>query len=276
MLEHHGVSEANWRDATERTPHFCISETPRVRRPRGRRARRRPRRRALERPVALERRARAGLRLHRPRRHAARLLALHGRGRRGRRRARRRRRLPLAARLPGHEPRPADSLPGELRGRPQSSLRLIVRERERGGEDRVAHRVEADLAAHSDAEAPRLKNLPFSSTGTFLRRAILRTVPPLSQVPRQRKRIPSRVCDVVRITRRWSWDVWPPNGPWWLSWTAPAGVAVSAAAVSVRNARAFRIASARTRVGASRIGRLRSAGQPGRESTCRPAPLIPS
>jgi NAD(P)-dependent dehydrogenase (short-subunit alcohol dehydrogenase family) len=29
MLEHHGVSEENWRDATERTPHFCISETPR-------------------------------------------------------------------------------------------------------------------------------------------------------------------------------------------------------------------------------------------------------
>jgi NAD(P)-dependent dehydrogenase (short-subunit alcohol dehydrogenase family) len=29
MLEHHGVSEANWRDATERTPHFCISESPR-------------------------------------------------------------------------------------------------------------------------------------------------------------------------------------------------------------------------------------------------------
>jgi NAD(P)-dependent dehydrogenase (short-subunit alcohol dehydrogenase family) len=28
MLEHHGVSESNWRDATERTPHFCISETP--------------------------------------------------------------------------------------------------------------------------------------------------------------------------------------------------------------------------------------------------------
>jgi NAD(P)-dependent dehydrogenase (short-subunit alcohol dehydrogenase family) len=28
MLEHHGVSEANWRDATERTPHFCISESP--------------------------------------------------------------------------------------------------------------------------------------------------------------------------------------------------------------------------------------------------------
>jgi NAD(P)-dependent dehydrogenase (short-subunit alcohol dehydrogenase family) len=29
MLEHHGVTEANWRDATARTPHFCISETPR-------------------------------------------------------------------------------------------------------------------------------------------------------------------------------------------------------------------------------------------------------
>jgi NAD(P)-dependent dehydrogenase (short-subunit alcohol dehydrogenase family) len=28
MLENHGVSEANWRDATKRTPHFCISETP--------------------------------------------------------------------------------------------------------------------------------------------------------------------------------------------------------------------------------------------------------
>jgi NAD(P)-dependent dehydrogenase (short-subunit alcohol dehydrogenase family) len=29
MLEHYGVSESNWRDATERTPDFCISETPR-------------------------------------------------------------------------------------------------------------------------------------------------------------------------------------------------------------------------------------------------------
>jgi NAD(P)-dependent dehydrogenase (short-subunit alcohol dehydrogenase family) len=28
MLEHHSVSEENWRDATERTPHFCISESP--------------------------------------------------------------------------------------------------------------------------------------------------------------------------------------------------------------------------------------------------------
>jgi NAD(P)-dependent dehydrogenase (short-subunit alcohol dehydrogenase family) len=29
MLEHHSVSEENWRDATERSPHFCISESPR-------------------------------------------------------------------------------------------------------------------------------------------------------------------------------------------------------------------------------------------------------
>jgi NAD(P)-dependent dehydrogenase (short-subunit alcohol dehydrogenase family) len=29
MLEDHGVGESNWRDATESTPHFCISESPR-------------------------------------------------------------------------------------------------------------------------------------------------------------------------------------------------------------------------------------------------------
>jgi NAD(P)-dependent dehydrogenase (short-subunit alcohol dehydrogenase family) len=29
MLDHHRVSESNWREATERTPHFCISESPR-------------------------------------------------------------------------------------------------------------------------------------------------------------------------------------------------------------------------------------------------------
>lgn len=29
MLEAFGVTEANWRDALERVPHFCISETPR-------------------------------------------------------------------------------------------------------------------------------------------------------------------------------------------------------------------------------------------------------
>jgi NAD(P)-dependent dehydrogenase (short-subunit alcohol dehydrogenase family) len=29
MLDHYGVTEANWRDGCARTPHFCISETPR-------------------------------------------------------------------------------------------------------------------------------------------------------------------------------------------------------------------------------------------------------
>ncbi len=29
MLEHYSVSESNWRDATARSPHFCISESPR-------------------------------------------------------------------------------------------------------------------------------------------------------------------------------------------------------------------------------------------------------
>jgi NAD(P)-dependent dehydrogenase (short-subunit alcohol dehydrogenase family) len=29
MLENHSVSESNWRDAVARSPHFCISETPR-------------------------------------------------------------------------------------------------------------------------------------------------------------------------------------------------------------------------------------------------------
>src|SRR5215207_5503413 len=29
MLDHYGVTEQNWRDATPRTPHFVISETPR-------------------------------------------------------------------------------------------------------------------------------------------------------------------------------------------------------------------------------------------------------
>jgi NAD(P)-dependent dehydrogenase (short-subunit alcohol dehydrogenase family) len=28
MLDHYGVTEANWREGTKRTPHFCISETP--------------------------------------------------------------------------------------------------------------------------------------------------------------------------------------------------------------------------------------------------------
>jgi hypothetical protein len=58
----------------------------------------------------------------------------------------------------------------------------------------------------------RLKNLPFPSTGTFLKRAILRTLPD-SQVPRQRNRIPTLVCEVTRITIRSPCAVRPTNGP---------------------------------------------------------------
>jgi hypothetical protein len=28
MLENHGVTESNWHEATKRTPHFAISESP--------------------------------------------------------------------------------------------------------------------------------------------------------------------------------------------------------------------------------------------------------
>ena len=92
MLEHHGVTEANWRESP--VPHFCISESPRF----------------VGRAVAalagdpdvarwngrsrLGGRARAALRLHGPRRHPARLLALPRRGP-GARAARERRGLPL-------------------------------------------------------------------------------------------------------------------------------------------------------------------------------------
>ena len=71
MLDNYGVSEANWRDAIAKQPHFVITETPRyVGRavahlagdPSG----------ALERSVAFEWPAREGVRLHRSRRLAAR------------------------------------------------------------------------------------------------------------------------------------------------------------------------------------------------------------
>jgi len=68
MLEAYQVSEANWRDATKVQPHFAISETPRfVGRAIGRTCGR-PGQGALERPVALERRAGEGLWVRRPRR----------------------------------------------------------------------------------------------------------------------------------------------------------------------------------------------------------------
>ncbi len=67
----YGVTEANWRDATARTPHFAISETPGLRRPRRGRAGRRRRPGPLERQLAVQRRAGQGLRLHRPGRQPA-------------------------------------------------------------------------------------------------------------------------------------------------------------------------------------------------------------
>ena len=63
MLDAFGVTEANWRDATERIPHFAHLRDPALRRPRGRRARRRPGRRAPQRrsrsPAAASRRSTA-------------------------------------------------------------------------------------------------------------------------------------------------------------------------------------------------------------------------
>ena len=81
MLDHYGVTEENWREATVGSPHFtAISESPRFV---GRAVA------ALAADPDLHRRnggsfssGRPGsrVRLHRPRRLAARLLALHGRG----------------------------------------------------------------------------------------------------------------------------------------------------------------------------------------------------
>jgi NAD(P)-dependent dehydrogenase (short-subunit alcohol dehydrogenase family) len=62
MLEHHGASESN-AAGDERTPALLPLRDQQMRRPGRRRARRRSRRVALERTVAVERPARAGLRL---------------------------------------------------------------------------------------------------------------------------------------------------------------------------------------------------------------------
>jgi hypothetical protein len=58
----------------------------------------------------------------------------------------------------------------------------------------------------------RLKNRPSWSTATFRKRAILDTLPD-SQPARQRKRIPSLVWKMTRMTRRSPWEVRPTNGP---------------------------------------------------------------
>ena len=96
MLEDIGVTEENWRDGPQPALRRHLRE-PAVRRPRGGGARRRPGRAAPQRRLVLLGRARARVRLHRPRRLAAGLLAVHGRGP-GRRPAGRPDRLPLRAR----------------------------------------------------------------------------------------------------------------------------------------------------------------------------------
>ena len=96
MLDAFGVTEANWRDATERIPHFAISETPRFVGRAVAALAADPDVRAPQRRVALQRRPRAGVRLHRPRRQPPGLLALHGRGP-GPRPARERRPVPLTS-----------------------------------------------------------------------------------------------------------------------------------------------------------------------------------
>ena len=96
MLDAYGVTEANWRDATKVQPHFAISESPAFVGRAVAALAQDPDVVALERPVAVQRTAGEGLRLHRSRRQPARRLAVHRRGP-GRRQARRRHRLSLSA-----------------------------------------------------------------------------------------------------------------------------------------------------------------------------------
>ena len=77
MLEHFGVTEANWREADH--PALLHRRIAPLHRPRRRRPRHRPRRPPLARPIPLLRPTRPGLRLHRHRRHPPRRLALHRR-----------------------------------------------------------------------------------------------------------------------------------------------------------------------------------------------------
>ena len=94
MLDGFGVTEANWRDATERIPHFAISESPSYVGRAVAALAADPDVRAVERQVHVQRRTRPALRLHRPRRQPPGRLALHRRGA-GPRQTRRHHRLPL-------------------------------------------------------------------------------------------------------------------------------------------------------------------------------------
>ena len=96
MLEHHGVERVELARCNRAHAALLHLGVTALRRPRRGRTGRRSRQVALERAVALQRRARAGLRLHRHRRNQSGLLALHGRGGRARGRDRRRQRLPLS------------------------------------------------------------------------------------------------------------------------------------------------------------------------------------
>ena len=94
MLEAYGVTESNWRDATTRSPHFAISESPAFVGRAVAALAQDPERVALERKVAVQRAAGEDLRLHRSRRQPARCLEVRHRSS-GRRQTRRRHRLSL-------------------------------------------------------------------------------------------------------------------------------------------------------------------------------------
>ena len=79
MLEHYGVREENWRDGLRGGAALLHLGVAAVRGPGGRGAGRRCRSRPLERRVDVERRAGAGVRLHRRRRHPSGCVALHRR-----------------------------------------------------------------------------------------------------------------------------------------------------------------------------------------------------
>ena len=104
MLEHFGVTEANWRDALASPAALRHLRDAALRRPGGGSPGRGRGAAALERPVPLQRPARQGLRLHRPRRLPARLLAVH-QGGAGRREAGGRDRLPVRVLKPPREGR---------------------------------------------------------------------------------------------------------------------------------------------------------------------------
>ena len=121
MLDAYGVTEATWLDATKISPHFAISETPAFV---GRAVvalAQDPERRTLERRVAVERTARAGLRLHRSRREPTGRVAVPRRGPR-RRQTGRRHRLSLSR----------TTAPVPLRVAAVATVERSDRERDRG------------------------------------------------------------------------------------------------------------------------------------------------